>query len=343
MKLSKRKPKVKVKRKFAKRKTMKNKKGGAPTSLSSRSASARRSSVHASARRGSVHASASHRNATKSRKMSPPRLSAIAENTLRGTLKKTIVKNLDRDTLSGKIQWLMDFGGDADVIESIKYYFGDEDVQIVSDPCNDTPDQQLYIKNAQKGNYTKTMYFQTQVPSASECKKIKRDKATAEANGEEYEAGPLPPGHWIYFDKSGEKWNAYVFDHQRDGTNQFCQTFAILYMLHDKPSRIPDFSKDLKKETNKDIGSNYTHNIRVAIKFWRYIFENVYKVDPKLELWMFDRLKEINNNYISENIGKDIKDQTGLIAENSDDIDLALINSKLDDIDKYADEISKGT
>jgi hypothetical protein len=328
MKLSKRKYK-------RKRKTMKNKKGGMRSSTRNSRANVRTGSKTSA---NSRSASVSKPVAVKSYRR--PSLAPIVEDSLRGNLKKTIVKNLDRDTLSGKIQWLMDFGGDADVIESIKYYFGDENVQIVSDPCNDTPGQQLYIKNAQEGNYKKTMYFQTQVPSASECKKIIKDKATAKAKGEEYEAGPLPPGHWIYFDKSGKKWNAYVFDHQRDGTNQFCQTFAILYMLHDKPSRIPDFSTDLQKKTDKNIGSNYTHNIRVAIEFWRYIFENG---DPELKIWMFDRLKEINNNYISENIGKDIKDQTGLIAEDSDDINLALINSKLDDIDKYADEISKGT
>ena len=160
MKLSKRKYK-------RKRKTMKNKKGGMRSSTRNSRAGVRTGS-NPSARRGS--ASVSKPVAVKSSRR--PSLSPIAENTLRGTLKKTIVKNLDRDTLSGKIQWLMDFGGDADVIESIKYYFGDENVQIVSDPCNDTPGQQLYKKNAQEGDYKKTMYFQTHVPSASECKKI---------------------------------------------------------------------------------------------------------------------------------------------------------------------------
>jgi len=142
-------------------------------------------------------------------------------------------------------------------------------------------------------------------------------------------------GHWIYFDKKGKKWDSYERNHQKSGKNQFCQTFCQLYMIHDHwttTSGYPDWYKELKE-------GDYAHNIRVGVKFWRYIFHSA---TPKFTDDLFKELKKINNEYKTEN-GTNTRRSSlkALLAENSSDIDLALIDEKLDDIDLYAEQIAK--
>ena len=134
-------------------------------------------------------------------------------------------------------------------------------------------------------------------------------------------------GHWIYYNDKGELYNSYQLDHQSYGSSQFCQTYAMLYMLGDaNPFIKKKFTDRLKSGIN-----NYGNNIRIVVKFWRYIF----KYDKLLTDWMISEVKSINDY--------DILNNNSYLMMNTLDINMKLIRNLLVFIYKYSNEISKLT
>lgn len=48
-----------------------------------------------------------------------------------------------------------------------------------------------------------------------------------------YKSSDRTMGHWVYIDRLGIEYNSYTLGHQKSGSHQFCQTFALIYMLKD--------------------------------------------------------------------------------------------------------------
>ena len=132
-------------------------------------------------------------------------------------------------------------------------------------------------------------------------------------------------GHWVYYNHKGELYNSYDLDHQMYGSAQFCQTYAILYMLgHNNSYMKKKFTDKLCSGT-----TNYQHNIRIVVKFWRYMF----KFNKLLRKWMINEIKEINNYDISKNYP--------CITYNTMEINTKLINNLLLYIYSNSEEIAQ--
>lgn len=191
--------------------------------------------------------------------------------------------------LSRKVQWLIDLAGSDNVIEAI-----------IDNFCQN------------KKNEPKIVY------------KKKFDEK--EKNIIVFRSGlDQSIGHWIYFNSKGVKMDPYELGHQKNGTNQFCQSFAIIYML----SYGCNFGKtyfDKLKAGEQYFGNN----IRVVINFWKFVFHYY----PPLTDWLIEEVRAINN----ENL---INDHGLVIANNTEDIDINFIDERLMDIDVYADQIAK--
>lgn len=229
---------------------------------------------------------------------------------------RKLKKILDRDTLSGKINWLAAFAGTDDVMNTLF--------------------EQLYGKD-----HPITIEHKKKFPSTQD----------AHPNTLIFKTSDGDAGHWGYVNKQSELRQSYVC-HQKDGKNQFCQTFAILYMLNDHWDYIVGMYKKLKNTTsweNQLIPNAFAHNIRVVVNFWRFVFFET--KNPDLTDLLIEEVKKINAEYIALNnkeCEKYIKRnqvcpksllQT-LVHEDTDQINEALIKEKLDDIYKYAVQIA---
>jgi hypothetical protein len=120
-------------------------------------------------------------------------------------------------------------------------------------------------------------------------------------------------GHWVYYNNNGIMYDSYNLDHQKYGSQNFCQTYAILYMLgHNNFYMKKKFTDRLKPGKN-----NYSNNIKVVVCFWRYMF-NFCK---PLMNWMINEVKFINDYDILHNYL--------YITNDSKKIDKTLINKLL--------------
>jgi hypothetical protein len=132
--------------------------------------------------------------------------------------------------------------------------------------------------------------------------------------------------------------NSYELEHQKSGTNQFCQSFAILYMISNYSRR--KINKDYKLKENyldklKSGSQYFGANIRVVIEFWRFIFT----YHPPTTEWLIEQVRTLNNEYIKEATSR----ESFIISQNSNDIDIVRIRELLDDIDTYAHQIAENT
>jgi hypothetical protein len=100
-----------------------------------------------------------------------------------------------RSELSGMIQWLIDLAGTDCIIEQIINKFTNcKNIKIIN-----------VVKLPNKPR-AKTIYYISPNNNV---------------------------GHWIYYSSDRIEYNSYKLGHQNPGTNQFCQSFAIMYMLFD--------------------------------------------------------------------------------------------------------------
>ena len=229
--------------------------------------------------------------------------------------KKPVLPPLEitRDELSGKIQWLIDFAGSEDVMKHIM---------------------------------TKLTTFKKKNPDKLERMMItgKMDENAVYKNKIIFNTYGGGSGHWIYFSRTGEEFNSYKLGHQKPLTNQFCQSFAIMYLLKDwgLPD-MPDFvSRFHSSLTTKNIAKQneiWGHNIEVIIDMWRWIFNK-----NSSKTWIIKEMKLINDEYIDFNTKTKAKSKRAvLIADNTADIDFKTIENKLDDIVVHKMEIARET
>jgi hypothetical protein len=207
-------------------------------------------------------------------------------------------KNYSRGFLSGQIQWLIQFAGTENIMEAIIDNFTDPSRKVTIIKENDSKFKYNDVKKSRI--LRNVLYFKT------------LDGRT---------------GHWIYFDINGDEHQSYGYGHQVNGTNQFCQTFALIYMLKDFGNTI--FFDKLTSTEGKDKSQHakiYGDNIKVAVSFWYYfIFEG-----PIERAWIIDRFKDINDEFITENRSNTrLTEKNELIAPKSADITEDLIKSKL--------------
>jgi hypothetical protein len=285
-----------IKRKIITRKYKKNKKGGQQTTRRTQ----RTRSQH---KTPMVKTPTSKRTpmvqrTSRTLKSTPKILSYVPE-----TIKPKFSKDAWEHELSGKIQWLIHIAGAENVMEAIGDHFGNN-VTIVEGKV---------VEPA--GSYKNTLYFKTKFP-----------KPFATDEQLKYRAG-----HWLYYDKKGNIWNSYELGHQVKNTNQFCQTFALMYMVNDNRSKGANYPKwvDLLKKYD------YGHNICVAVDFWKYIFHYNH-----LTNWLIDVVKGNNDVTIEYNKDEVEINKEVLISNTTQDIKIQLIDKKLDDICKNADEIA---
>lgn len=215
------------------------------------------------------------------------------------------------DELSGKIQWLMNVAGTENTMDAIKEHFTDQPVTIV--------EGKKLENDLKTHSYKNILYYQTAYP---------KPNATQQQLA-------LREGHWIYVDKKGNPWNAYDLNHMIRHKNQFCQTFALMYMVSDhrpKKAKYPDWVRFLEPY-------KYGHNICVAVEFWKYMFNDYH--DNDFKDWLIEQVKNDNEQTIKDNDAEPDEDEKfTLISDDTNAIDLYLINDKLKDICDNADEIS---
>ena len=201
-----------------------------------------------------------------------------------------------RAELSAKIQWLIDIAGSHNVIEAVIHYF------------------------TKRGR--------------NKIKLVKSDKQILKKNTLLFYSIDGETGHWIYIDRNGKEWNSYKLTHQHDGSNQFCQTFALIYMLADRGL------KTMPKFVNRLEPKAWSNNICVAIDFWRWIFTAFFN-NPLTNEWLINVFDELNKSYeIYNNTCKRSFHCMTLLPNN---IDKHKINDLLDDILLYSDIIASGT
>jgi len=217
--------------------------------------------------------------------------------------KPTVVETpveLTRDELSGKIQWLIDFAGTDNIMEAVVEYFVKFNYKNVK---RETVNGEL----DPKAKYKNKIIFNTRTGDV---------------------------GHWIYFSNTGQEYNSYKLGHQKPATNQFCQSFATLYLLKNCGiPLVPDFYGRLQSvNSNMRLSEKYQtwgHNIEVIIDMWKWIFGEWSSINA----WLIGELKKINDDYkaINARTRANNKKMT-LIDDDSNNITMALITSKLDDI-----------
>jgi len=218
---------------------------------------------------------------------------------------------LSSDELSKKIQWIIDLGGTDEVVETI-----------IHDVCSKSNrDSGVKIHNIGK-------------PLPSKPKKL----LAFLWRSTDY-------GHWVYFNKHGEKQDSYQLQHQKERSHQFCQTFATIYAISDcNPEYKTRFFDKLK--SGKE---HFGDNICVVVDFWKHVLDlssdgyGVKNQNPDFSQWLIREVRRINDELLENHLTRVTRTrapETNAIAEKSSNIDLDFIMGKLDDIVKYADQIA---
>ena len=159
---------------------------------------------------------------------------------------KKKLPQLSRNNLSGLIQWLIDFAGTDNVLEAVIHYLDIKGTRFI-----ETSDKNLGVRN--------TMVFS-------------------------HTAGDGSMGHWIYFDRQGKERNSYKLGHQKDGSNQCCQSFALLYLIQDHCSNNP-YCRQWAKYADR-LTSDKGENICVVVDFWTDWINYCQQIDKQLSEWM---------------------------------------------------------
>jgi hypothetical protein len=193
---------------------------------------------------------------------------------------------LSRAELSSKIQWLIDIAGSRNIIEAVCHYFT---------KCRKHKIQFMKCNSINK-KYKNKLVFYTQDTEI---------------------------GHWIYFDRNGNEFNSYKLQHQLDGTHQFCQTFALIYLLNDHGIKsVPKFANRLQPNC-------WNNNLCVAIDCWRWIFNTMFD-NILIADWLNNVFVELNASY--EIYNTECSREFHKIKLLPQRIDKHVVNTLLDDI-----------
>jgi hypothetical protein len=187
------------------------------------------------------------------------------------------------------VQWLINLAGTVEMIDAIIHYF-----------CKTPQSIILNINKSSNGQSYKSAMVYTSSNNIS--------------------------GHWVYYDSLGNLYNSYDLDHQKPGSNQFCQTYSLLYMLGDNSDV---FKKGFTDKLIPGSG-NYINNIKIVVNFWHFMF----KYSEPLFDWMLAEVKSINNNVLANN-------EKSYISRDSSKIDKKRIIRLLISINNHAEEIAQ--
>jgi len=207
-------------------------------------------------------------------------------NTLNNNIDRNIDRNITRSKLCKRVQWLVNLGGTVEMIAVIIEYF-----------CKTKQNIVLNINKPSNAIYKSSLVYTS-------------------SNG--------ISGHWVYYNSKGVVYNSYDLDHQRPGSDQFCQSYSILYMLGDNNDEFKKRFTD-KLSSGRD---NYANNIYVVVDFWRLMF----KYSKLLSNWMIFEVKLINEQVLLNN-------ENTYITKNTSKIDKKRIMRLLSDIYNYAEQI----
>ena len=161
---------------------------------------------------------------------------------------------------SNAIHYLVDFAGTDNVIESIIFNY-----DLNQDPGKKT---KIILGSQINGTIKKNILYSK--------------NAGTEAT------------HWVYYDQNGKEHNSYMKEHQPKGSNGFCQSFAILYMLQHTSDK-----KVFKKMVKKLEPNEFEKNNLIVIQFWKYILKKWFKYEDIKE-WCINGWKEINDEKIKD-------------------------------------------
>jgi hypothetical protein len=79
-------------------------------------------------------------------------------------------------------------------------------------------------------------------------------------------------GHWVYVSSNKKEYNSYKLDHQNPGSNQFCQSFAIMYMLFDVANDSIKTNIDLHNLFQQKL--EWSDYIIKIVNMWEYFLNN---------------------------------------------------------------------
>lgn len=247
--------------------------------------------------------------------------------------------DLSRPELSNMVQFLIDFAGTDTVIEAVIDWF-----------------TTLGQNWAMGSHMDEAVWVQSPVP-------------TLIAQG----SGAV---HWIYYapdvnkktgvvkTKNGKPsdpivYNSYEIGHQKKGSHQFCQSFAMIYLMCDRLSNLNGISKpwadqncnNLQVAQNSNSEEEYWaklgHNIKIVTSFWRMVLGTVTTAGgPDLAKWFADRFRTIAQEYVEHNQkNRRASAQVALMWPAGMVLDdaqvFANIATKLNIIDHFAEQIAK--
>lgn len=143
-------------------------------------------------------------------------------------------------------------------------------------------------------------------------------------------------GHWYYVNKEVQQMNSYTYGHQKKGSNQFCQSFALIYMLTDFGH--PEYFNRLVSANNVDETKKceiWGNNIEVVLSLYYDLFMNYF--DLQQQEWIINELKDI----IKENKKNNRRNKTKETLDDSNPITMKLIEEKMADIHLYRYRIAE--
>jgi hypothetical protein len=207
-----------------------------------------------------------------------------------------------RSELSRMIQWLIDLAGTDCIIQEIINKFT---------TCKNIKINNNFSKLPLKPS-AKTIYY---LSSDGSC------------------------GHWVYVSSDKKEYNSYKLDHQNPGSNQFCQSFAIMYMLFDVANESIKINLDLHNLFQEKLEwSDYI--IKIA-NMWGYFLNN------GLKDIMISESVRINTEYKEYNLKNKRLTAQYLIFEQSSNGETELnenwIRYKLQKIKENAEQIAINT
>ena len=155
-----------------------------------------------------------------------------------------------RSELSRMIQWLIDLAGTDCIIQEIINKF-------------------TTCKNIKINNISKLPLK----PSAKTIYYLSSDSTCGQSCNTSLNTSNLfTCGHWVYVSSDKKEYNSYKLDHQNPGSNQFCQSFAIMYMLFDVANESIKINLDLHNLFQEKLEwSDYI--IKIA-NMWEYFLNN---------------------------------------------------------------------
>ena len=218
-----------------------------------------------------------------------------------------------RSELSRMIQWLIDLAGTDCIIQEIINKF-------------------TTCKNIKINNISK-------LPSKPSAKTIYYLSSDGSSEQSCNTSNLFTCGHWVYVSSDKKEYNSYKLDHQNPGSNQFCQSFAIMYMLFDVANHSIKTNIDLHNLFQEKL--EWSDYIIKIVNMWEYFLNNGLK-----DIMISESLR-INTEYKEYNLkNKRLTAQYIIFEQDSNgetELNANWIRYKLQKIKEHAEQIAINT